>query len=302
MDGREIKKQFSRILRYPKLETDRHEEVKVTGNNLLYSLTKHDENINESGIENLGTDWMLLNMGQGNFKFSRRWAWIFRHYIWASRVPSFEQRRARLVDIGCDVGEIRKLISKSFYTKNPLYVGIDLDHRRLEQGAERIQMKIPAVYIQEDVTLGLHFIQSHSIDLIFCGEIIEHFSKKFGIRMLKEMYRILKPGASFLLSTPNRDNTKGFKFHVYEYSIPELKQLISKCGFEITNVWGWTTTERRILQGTSRAVSKIYSLLKESVHKDIVVPLMAFIDPSISEAFCIEAKKPELPNKKSVDG
>ena len=285
-----IKDRFKTFVRFKELKKEQgFRKRKMLGNNLLYLQRKLVQNVNESGIENLGTEWMLQRMGDGNFKYSRRWAWLYRHYIWASRVTV---PRANLVDIGCDVGEIRKIISKSFYTKNPLYVGIDLDHKRLSEGAERIQMQLPAIYVQQDVTLGFSFLKSNSVDMIFAGEIIEHFKKKFGRKLLKEIYRILKPGGKFILSTPNKKNSKGFEFHVYEYDIDELADMINKVGLKWTKLWGWTTTEKVILKRGSKGLIKDYNILKKDVHKDLVVPMMAYLEPAVSEAFCIEGLKP----------
>jgi len=262
----------------------------LMGNNLLLLKKKLEENVNKSGVENLGTDFMLKDMGQGNFKFSRRFAWLYRHYIWASKVPAFENRRARVIDVGCDVGEIRKIISRSFYTKNPFYLGIDLNHKNLTSGASEIQMRTPAIYVQYDVTLGLKFIRSESIDIVYMGEIIEHFKKKFGIKLMQEVKRILKPGGQFFISTPNKTNTKGYKFHVYEYEIEELKDIVKKCGLKIKSVYGWQTTEREIKKKGGK-LYKAYKVFSKKISKDLVVPMFAFLDPSVSDAFCIEGTK-----------
>ena len=289
---KDIGKKFMPFINFTELKKDKgFRTVSLSGNNLLYLRKKLEENINDSAIEDLGTDWMLKMIGDGNIKFSRRWAWLYRHYIWASRVPAFRKRRARVVDIGCDVGEIRKLISRSFYTKNPYYVGIDMDHSLLVSGFKRIQMRTPAIYIQQDATLGFKFIKSNSVDLVYAGEIIEHFEKRFGIKLLKEIYRMLKPGGNFLLSTPNKVNTKGYEFHVYEYKIKELEKIVRKIGFDVTSIWGWQTTEKEIKK-RGRNLLKMYDIFKNKGLKDLVVPLFAYLDPSVSDAFCLEGRKP----------
>lgn len=286
---KESKKMFKPFIRFKQIKEDpSNKGISYIGNNILSLKKNANLNENDSGIENLGTDWMLKQMGEGNFKFARRWSWLYRHYIWASKVIV---PRAHVLDIGCDVGEIRKIISKSFYTKNPLYVGIDLDHKRLKAGAEAIQMNIPAMYIQHDITTGLGFVKSNSVDMIFAGEIIEHFKKKFGKVMLKEMKRVLKPGGKFIVSTPNKKNTKGYEFHVHEYEVSELIDLVKKVGFKIDKVWGWTTTERRIKQQANLQIQEMYDILKNNVHKDLVVSMIAYLDPEISEAFCVEGRK-----------
>jgi len=261
-------------------------DVETPGNNLLFLKNIPLENVNDSGVENKGTDWMLKRMGDGNFKFSRRWAWLYRHYIWAYNVT---KGRAHLVDLGCDVGEIRNLISKSFYTKNPLYVGVDMGWDRLKAGAAGIQMRIPAIYIQHDVTTGLGFLKDHSVDYIMAGEIIEHFKKKFGKLFLKEIHRVLVKGGMVMLSTPNRRHTKNYDFHVYEYGVPELVAMVKEVGFKVKKVYGWTTTEKCVRENPK--LYKQLGILKRKINKDLVVPFMAYLDPEVSEAFCIEAEK-----------
>jgi len=265
--------------------------MEIIGRNMLL-LQKNPKNINDSGIENLGTDWMLKQMGEGNFKFSRRWAWLYRHYIWASRVPSLKDRRAVVLDVGCDVGEIRKIISKSFYTKNPDYIGIDLQGKGLREGAEQIQMKVPAYYIQHDITTGMEFINDNSIDVIYAGEIIEHFEEKFGKVLLEEAFRVLVPGGRLLVSTPNLDNSKGYDFHVHEYKIPELRKAFEDVGFSIDKTWGWIGTEKTILKSHNTKAKMIYKFLKKYSNKDLFTPIIIHIDPELSDAFCLEGIKP----------
>ncbi len=290
---KEIGLQFKQFVNFKRLSSNLSNDtgfrrLKLCGNNLLFLKKNLKLNLNDSGVENLGTDWMLKEMGKGNFRFSGRFAWLYRHYIWGSRV---KVPRANVVDIGCDVGEIRNIISRSFYTKNPYYLGIDLDSKRLSEGAEQIQMRIPAIYVQHDATVKMDFIKSNSVDVVFCGETIEHFEKKFGELLITEIHRILRPGGIYLISTPNVNNTRNFDFHVYEYSIEEITEMIEKTGLTVDRTWGWITTERRILKSNKAEVIDIYKKMKKLVHKDLVVSMMSYLDPDISEAFCIEGLK-----------
>lgn len=287
---REIKNKFKSFVRFKKLREESFRPFERCGNNLLYLKRDLDLNINDSGIENLGTDWMLEDMGRGNFKFSRRWAWLYRHYTWASRAASEEARN--VVDIGCDVGEMRKIISRSFYSKNPYYLGVDLDAGRLDKGAQKIQMRTPAMYVHHDVTTKMNFIKSNSVDVIFAGEVIEHFEKKFGKLLLREIYRILKPGGLALISTPNADNSKGYEFHVYEYGIKELVYMSVEAGFCLEKKWGWVTTEKSIKKLASQETKEIYFTLAANISKDLIVPFIAYLEPEVSDGFCIEVRKP----------
>ena len=87
-----------------------------------------------------------------------------------------------------------------------------------------------------------------SIDGIFSEEMIEHISKSDGLRMLSECWRVMKPGATIRLTTPDLDwfcssllrraidcdeiNDIFYKHkHVYLYSRQEIEVSLRACGF-----------------------------------------------------------------------
>jgi ubiquinone/menaquinone biosynthesis C-methylase UbiE len=185
-----------------------------------------------------------------------------------------------------------EIINKSFYTKNPYYVGIDLRSKLLTSGAKAIQTETPALYIQHDITLGLPFVKSDSVDLLYAGEIIEHFEEKFANLMLKEIKRVLTPEGKYVLSTPNSKIRK-FDCHVREYTIPELKEIITTNGLTIEKVYGWSTTERSIKKWANKDKQfyRTYQYLSERVEKNLLIPLLAIANPNISEAVCVQGGK-----------
>lgn len=106
---------------------------------------------------------------------------------------------------------------------------------------------------------------SDSFDRVFAGDVIEHMSYEDGISMLKEMYRVLRPGGFMLIHTaPNVAFTKiiypmarcmlklisketvesvdrhlnaGGGFHIHEYNLFSLKKVAKKAGLAHANVW-----------------------------------------------------------------
>lgn len=92
----------------------------------------------------------------------------------------------------------------------------------------------------------------NSFDIVLCCELIEHLALD-PTHMLKEMHRILKPGGRILITTPNvlvlrnlvslvRDRKNIYYrysgYGVYgrhnrEWTLGELTELVSGCGFEI---------------------------------------------------------------------
>jgi hypothetical protein len=66
--------------------------------------------------------------------------------------------------------------------------------------------------------------------------------------VLDEIYRILKPGGKVYIGIPNSDSVPyrifgrywwylGAPVHTYNYSLPTISALMSRCGLEIENVY-----------------------------------------------------------------
>lgn len=286
----EIKEGFSSFIRFNKLKKDKRKPFIIKKGALYLRKGKLDRNEHDSGIENCNSDFMLEEIGRGMIRYSRRIAWLLRHYEWASKVP-ITKGRARVLDLGCDIGEIRKVMSRSFYYPNPLYVGVDIDHERLAQGFYLVETRTPMMYIQHDITFGLDFIKNSSVDVIFMGETIEHFKEKYAIVVLKEIKRVLKKGGIFLISTPNKKNSKGYDFHVKEYTPEQLEKMIEDVGLEVVKKYGWITTEKVLLKRMKPKDREFYYRLTKNAVKDICLPIMAHQNPDYADAFCVEGVK-----------
>jgi SAM-dependent methyltransferase len=78
-----------------------------------------------------------------------------------------------------------------------------------------------------------------SVDLVYCGQSIEHVTAQEGAIVMKEVHRILRPGGHFALDTPNGRLTRlqQDEFidpdHKVEYTWPQLSQMILDAGFAI---------------------------------------------------------------------
>lgn len=87
-----------------------------------------------------------------------------------------------------------------------------------------------------------------SVDFVWSGQSIEHVSPEDGEKMCRAVYRVLKPGGSFCLDTPNRLLTEihtrdvggGFIHpeHCIEYTPQQLSELLERTGFEILHAHG----------------------------------------------------------------
>ena len=88
-------------------------------------------------------------------------------------------------------------------------------------------------------------INDNSFDLVICYHILEHITND--IKAIKELFRILKPGAKALIQTPYKEGTIyenysivtdeerlkhfGQEDHVRIYSVSGLKGRLESCGF-----------------------------------------------------------------------
>lgn len=105
----------------------------------------------------------------------------------------------------------------------------------------------------------LSFASDNSVDMVWSGESIEHIDEAAGTRMIKEAYRVLKPGGHFCLDTPNRlltevhtrDSGGGFIHpeHKIEYYPKDLVRKLRTAGFKIVESRGIREMQRTISSG-----------------------------------------------------
>lgn len=91
---------------------------------------------------------------------------------------------------------------------------------------------------------NLKFAKDNSVDLVWSGESIEHIPETAADKMIKEAFRVLRPGGYFCLDTPNRFlteiHTNGLDFpfihpeHKIEYYPEQLQKKLKQAGFNIT--------------------------------------------------------------------
>jgi len=99
-------------------------------------------------------------------------------------------------------------------------------------------------YLHQSMS-DLSGIADGSVDLVWAGQSIEHVTEPEAVQTLQEVWRVLRPGGSFCLDTPNRDVTRR-QFphalihveHKAEYTVAQLTQLLTQAGFEIVEVKG----------------------------------------------------------------
>lgn len=85
---------------------------------------------------------------------------------------------------------------------------------------------------QHDLCEPLPFIDNF-FGMIYCGQVIEHIPPHGQEIMIREAYRVLRPGGIFQIRSPNRNNeqSRKSKGHDYLLNIAELRSLLDRAGF-----------------------------------------------------------------------
>ena len=144
-------------------------------------------------------------------------------------LPEFKKSDV-VLDVGCGDGRLTSLIA----SRAKKVIGVDHQEYPLKFGRlifEKLKIK-NAIFKARDMT-QLKF-KDESFDKVACFDVIEHIPREIAAKGIKEMARVLKVGGSFYLTTPNRRELRGRIFghkivdkHYYEYSVREMKRLLS---------------------------------------------------------------------------
>lgn len=133
--------------------------------------------------------------------------------------------QGRTLDIGCGEKPYAHLFSCTEY------IGIDIET------TEKYHEKHKTDLFYNGVDLPF---ENNSFDSIVCFEVLEHVFEPE--KIVNEMFRVLKPGGSILLTTPFIWNEHEIPYDYGRYSYFGLKDLFTKNGFSIGK-------QKRILSG-----------------------------------------------------
>ena len=144
-----------------------------------------------------------------------------------------KKQKLVMLDIGCGEGEFVELLNANGY---PAY-GIDSNPMVIQ----KVRNIRPSIRIVEsDAIEYLASLPSESVDFISCFHMVEHLETVETLKLLKEMYRVLKVGGSLILETPNPLNILISTYYFYmdpthKKQIPYelLKLMVSNAGFKV---------------------------------------------------------------------
>ncbi len=125
-----------------------------------------------------------------------------KYYAGLAPEPRFERilrlagklRSTRLLDIGCGDGSFTVLLREALGT--PATDGIEIAPEAVDA---LVKKGIRAHRV--DIDNAPFPFAAATFDVIYCGEVIEHLFNPD--HLLREIYRVLQPGGSAIITTPN---------------------------------------------------------------------------------------------------
>ena len=170
----------------------------------------------------------------------RSWA---RKRRWRSNLPasilsagSMDFADKKVLDCGCGTGYSLAHIASLFPTAD--YVGIDADQGAIDYAVNRY----PSMEYVVMNALDIKF-PAASFDIVLSFEVLEHLTRPEQETYVSEMSRVLRPGGTLVLSTPNRDvfslgYTESLNpYHLSELTLPEMRRLLD-AHFQDPTIYG----------------------------------------------------------------
>jgi SAM-dependent methyltransferase len=133
-----------------------------------------------------------------------------------------------VLDVACGTGYGSSLIAKTAKK----VIGVDNSPQAIKYSKKNYNASNIEFVVGDATQLPL---QDQSVDVVVSFETIEHLLKP--TLFINEIKRVLKPGGTFIVSTPNAaEFMEGNEYHKHEFKLAELENLL-KISFKHVDFW-----------------------------------------------------------------
>lgn len=149
---------------------------------------------------------------------------------------------SRVLDIGCGTGTLALAIKQEY--PHLEVAGLDPDPKALERAARKRKRAGEAVAFTRGYSEELPYADS-SFDRVLSSFMFHHVPSDAQPQMLREVFRVLRPGGSFHLLDMSRLNDEGrngakkrhgMSRHMGQNSDPHIVDLLQRAGFSDARV------------------------------------------------------------------
>jgi ubiquinone/menaquinone biosynthesis C-methylase UbiE len=240
-------------------------------------------------------------------RFSMMWdvTTLFRFFGACNIISDYGNKNncsPKVIDLGCSTASLAYLYFRSFKAINVpamFYTGVDWRLETLEKNAKE-RFRTPTKFVQCDV--GKLDLPDECIpaDIFIAMEVIEHFEKDGGLRMLKFIFDNLVSGGKLFITSPNTPqslkdqmgcNNQWPENHVYEWNVTEISEELCRLGFIIEYVWGWAPRTRDVRKSIDMKYDGLFSKMTKIFPSSIVGPFFATMDVDNCRGFMIVCRK-----------
>jgi SAM-dependent methyltransferase len=148
----------------------------------------------------------------------------YARYVWASALVGGD-----VLDVACGTGYGSRLLARHARVS-----GVDRDEEAVAKADPRstgtfVVAEVPPIPFPTD-----------AFDFVVSFETVEHIAN--AIDFVREIRRVLRPGGTMLMSTPNMDiSAPGGvplnRWHIREYSLASLTALLGEAGLEVRDAY-----------------------------------------------------------------
>lgn len=244
----------------------------------------------------------------GRFSWFSGWdlAALLRYAVVAQAVTDQRtdiEKPVRILDVGCSRATFYTFWMTSF--ANPgrprvHYTGLEVQPDIVKEAQElyAVQKGVSKCQVLEWDAMKRPITElNEQYDFIIMQEVLEHVGIPCVRQLLADAQKILAPGGTIVVSSPNPKKHEGQQFlweasHVYEFAHYEMLKELDDAGFVPTKMAGWLGKSRSMKPKFTEDQMEMYQSLLP-VSSGFAAAVMAIANPMLAECYTIIAKRPD---------